>query len=101
MNSTGYIRGYMSKNMSAERFIQVVAEALSKEFEEEVKVNTKLKDEYEILFKDYKASINTELINELKSKSPYAVDKFLLQEFKKQGFTFDENRSQYISYCWL
>jgi hypothetical protein len=29
MNSTGFIRGYMAKNMSAERFILVVAEALA------------------------------------------------------------------------
>jgi hypothetical protein len=101
MNSTGFIRGYMAKNMSAESFIIVVAEALSREFEEEVNTIFISQNEYLILFKEYRVSINTNLIEELKSKSPYGVDKYLLQEFRKQGFSFDEGRSQYIMYCLL
>lgn len=97
MNTTGFLRGYMAKNMSAESFIKVVAEALAREFEEEVNTVSIIENEYEIWF----ASINTELINELKTKSPYAVDKYLLQEFSRQGFRFDESRSQYIKYCLL
>jgi thermostable 8-oxoguanine DNA glycosylase len=101
MNTTGFIRGYMAKNMSAESFIQVVAEALVKEFEEEVNIVFKIENEYVVLFKDYSVSITNDLINDLKEKSPYAVDKHLLQEFRKQGFSFNENRSQYIRYCWI
>ena len=33
-------------------------------------------------------------------KSPYAVDRYILEEFEKQGFNFDRNRSQYIQYCF-
>jgi hypothetical protein len=101
MNTTGFIRGYMAKNMSEESFIIVVAEALSREFEEEVNTIFISQNEYLILFKEYRGSINTNLIEELKSKSPYGVDKFLLQEFRKQCFSFDEDRSQYIMYCLL
>lgn len=101
MNTTGFIRGYMAKNMSAESFIMVVVEALAREFEEEVNTISIKQNKYEILFKDYRVSINIDLIDELKSKSPYAVDKFLLQEFRKQGFSFDEDRSQYVRYCFM
>jgi hypothetical protein len=101
MNSTGFIRGYMAKNMSAEEFIKVSAKALEREFEEEVIAITAEDNEYNISFKDYRVSINTDLINELKSKSPYGVDKYLLQEFRKQGFSFDEDRSQYVRYCFM
>ncbi len=101
MNTTGFIRGYMSKNMNSESFITVVVEALTREFEEEVNSIYINKDEYKICFKAYRVSINTDLINKLKSKSPYAVDKYLLQEFRKQGFSFDEDRSQYVRYCFI
>jgi hypothetical protein len=79
MNTTGFMRGYMAKNMSAEKFIKVSAEALAREFEEEVKVILTAQNEYEILFKDYKAYITVNLIDNLRARFPYAVDKFLLQ----------------------
>lgn len=34
MNTTGFIRGYMSKNMAGEDFIEVVVSALNREFKE-------------------------------------------------------------------
>lgn len=101
MNSSGFIRGYMAKNMNAELFIWVVVEALAREFEEEVNTVALRQKEYEILFKGYRVTIDADLINELKAKSPYGVDRYLLQEFVKQGFSFDEERSQYIKYCLM
>lgn len=35
MNTSGYIRGYMAKNMNAVEFMNVVFNALRREFEEE------------------------------------------------------------------
>ena len=101
MNTTGFIRGYIAKNMTAESFINVIIEALSKEFQVEVKINNISKGVYEIKFNNYRVNLNDNLINELKSKSPYAVDKFLLSELREQGFDFDERRSQYIRYCFV
>jgi hypothetical protein len=101
MNTTGFIRGYMAKNMISESFIMVAAKALAREFEEEVNTISINQNEYEICFKEYRVSINTDLINKLKAKSPYAVDKYLLLEFRKQGFSFDEDRSQYVRYCFM
>lgn len=100
MNTTGFLRGYMAKNMTAERFINVVIEALSKEFQMKVEINNISKGVYEINFSDYRVNLNHNFINELKSKSPYEVDKFLLLELRKQGFDFDERRSQYLRYCF-
>lgn len=42
--------------------------------------------------------MSKELINKLKSS--YSVDRYILEEFIKQGFNFDRNRSQYIQYCY-
>ena len=48
--------------------------------------------------KNYKIIMSNELIEEI--QSPYSVDRYVLEEFRKQGFDFDENRSQYIQYCY-
>lgn len=100
MNTTGFLRGYMAKNMTAQQFIKVAAEAISREFEEQVEVIIVSPEEYEIIFRGYKAEISSALIKELKGKSPYGVDKYLLEEFRKQGLCFNEDRSQYIRYCF-
>lgn len=97
MNTTGFIRGYMAKNMNVEDFINVVTKALSREFEEEVKLE-KVNNIFKIAMKNYHITMSKELINKL--KSPYSVDRYILEEFIKQGFNFDRNRSQYIQYCY-
>lgn len=40
--------------------------------------------------------MNREKINKL--KSPYGVDKYILEAFESRGFKFDRSRSQYIQY---
>lgn len=97
MNTSGIIRGYMAKNMSPEDFIEVVVRALSTEFEEELRL-IGVNNEFEIIMKDYSIIMSKELIDKI--KSPYGVDRYILEEFKKQGFVFDRNRSQYIQYCF-
>lgn len=97
MNTTGFLRGYMSKNMNSERFIEVVREALSREFEEEVKLE-KIDNEFKITMRNYNITMSKELIDRI--KGAYSIDRYILDEFKKQGFEFDKNRSQYIQYCY-
>ncbi|HLR35769.1 MAG TPA: hypothetical protein VK071_10655 [Tissierellales bacterium] len=98
MNTSGVIRGYMSKNMDAEEFIKIVVSALSREFGEKVQLQNINDDEFIITMADYTVTMSKELINEL--KSPYGVDRFILEKFESQGFQFDRNRSQYIQYCF-
>lgn len=100
MNTSGYIRGYMAKNMKAEDFIVVVVTALNREFEEiknGVKLD-KINDDFIVAIDEYILTLRKALIDRL--KSPYGVDKYILEEFEKQGFNFDRNRSQYIQYCF-
>jgi hypothetical protein len=98
MNSSGYIRGYMAKNMKAEKFIEVVANAISREFEKEVKMEKTAGDIFNMTFDDYKVSLRKCVIEEF--QSPYGIDRLVLEALAKQGFIFDRNRSQYIKYCF-
>jgi hypothetical protein len=98
MNTTGMIRGYMSQNMKAEEFIKVVVKALSCEFEKNVKLESINENNFKIALDNFQVTMGVELINKL--KSPYGVDKYILEEFEKQGLKFDRNRSQYIQYCF-
>lgn len=100
MNTTGFIRGYMSKNMAGEDFIEVVVSALNREFKEienGVRLD-KINNEFIVIMDEYSLTLSKELIDKL--KSPYGIDKYILEEFEKQGFNFDRNRSQYIQYCF-
>lgn len=97
MNTSGIQRGYMAKNMKAEEFIKVVVNALSREFGKEVKLEIINENEFEISLDNYKIRMSKELIE--KHKTPYGIDRLILESLRKQGFRFDANRSQYIKYC--
>jgi hypothetical protein len=98
MNTSGVLRGYMSKNMKAEEFIKVVVKALSCEFEKEFELERISCDEFKIALGDFVVIMSKELIN--KRKSSYGIDRFILESFEEQGFIFDKNGSQYIQYCF-
>ena len=98
MNTSGIQRGYMAKNMKAEEFIKVVVNALSMEFEKEVKLEIINDNEFRITFDNYKIKMSKENIE--KHKTPYGLDRYILESLRKQGFRFDVNRSQYIKYCF-
>lgn len=98
MNTSGIQRGYMAKNMKAEEFIKVVVNALSREFGKEVKLEIINDNEFKISLDNYKIKMSKELIE--KHKTPYGIDRLILESFRKQGFRFDVNRSQYIQYCF-
>ena len=57
MNTSGIQRGYMAKNMKAEEFIKVVVNALSMEFEKEVKLEIINDNEFRITFDNYKIKV--------------------------------------------
>ena len=98
MNTTGMLRGYMSKNMKAEEFIKVATKALSCEFEKEFDLESICDDEFKITLDDFVVILNEKLINRL--NKPYGIDRFILESFEEQGITFDRNRSQYVQYCF-
>lgn len=97
MNTTGFIRGYMARSMKDKDFLKFIISTISKEFEKEVRMDI-INDEYLIIMDRYRIKMGKKLISKI--KSPYGIDKYILEEFEKQGFTFDGNRSQYIQYCF-
>lgn len=98
MNTSGVQRGYMAKNMKAEEFIKVVTNAISREFEKEIKLEKINETDFRIIFDNYKIKISKDNIE--KYKTPYGLDRYILESLRKQGFRFDANRSQYIKYCF-
>lgn len=86
------------KYINEKEFIKVVIKALSTEFEKEFRLEIVGRDEFKISLGDYSVIMSKDLIKKL--KSPYGIDRFILEQFEDQGFKFDRNRSQYIQYCF-
>ena len=53
MNTLGLQRGYMAKGMEVEKFLKVIIETLSREFEKEVKVEDIGEDQIRIVIDNY------------------------------------------------
>ncbi len=98
MNTSGRIRGLQAKNNSIGNFIEVVVKAIGQEFDEEINLNKINDNKFIITMLDYEVKISRKLASEL--QSPYGLDRYILEEFRKQDFIFDITRSQYIQYCY-
>lgn len=101
MNSHGFLRGYMAKNMEFDKFIEVVSSAIRREFNYDVEVK-----ESNVLYSirvdnKYEVEASKTLITNLMAKGPYAVDKFIFETIVEKGVLIDKKRSQYIEYCFL
>lgn len=99
MNTTGFIRGYMAKNMENEKFLAHVLECLGKEFDFNITLSLK-EYNYEISIEKYKINLAKEECKSLQDRGAYALDKYILNALKEQGFEFNKERSQYIGYCY-
>ncbi len=91
------IRGYQSRSKDTKGFLKTVIKAIGLEFDEEVKLED-IDNDFIITMKNYKVKITKEQAQEL--KSPYGLDRYIMNEFRKQGFDFEITRSQYIQYCY-
>ena len=99
MNTQGWIRGMMAKNMEAEKFLHHVTECLGREFRMDSQIR-EFEAEYIVKLRAHECIIGLEKASELQQKSPYALDRYLLDQFRGQGFNFEVTRSQYIRYCY-
>ncbi len=100
LNTSGFIRGYLVKGLGIDELIMKICKWLSIEFKEVsggVKYRKK-DEEYVISMNGYTVVLNDKILENIKGN--YAIDKYILDEFQKQGFEFDKNRSQYIKYCY-
>ncbi len=98
MNVTGFIRGYMAKNLNVNEFIERVLNTMSKEFEFNYSIKED-NEEFIITLGEYNLKIVKEEAKKLKEKGPFALDRYILDLMQSNGFDYDINRSQYIEYC--
>lgn len=99
MNTSGWIRGMMSKNMSDYEFFNHVAECITREFEEEA-VPIFTDSFYGISFMGYTFIIERDLVSSLRAKGAYALDRYIYERLEEKGLRIDKERSQYIRYCF-
>lgn len=101
MNSSGWFRTIMAKNYTEEKFLIAVADIIGKEFEQKLSVIEILKDKFLITMNKYSTLISKEHIRKLIGPiGPYRLDRYILNDFQIQGFTFEKTRSQYIRYVF-
>lgn len=99
MNTQGWIRGLIAFNSPIDKFINFVSNTISQEFNFKLKLINQ-HNSYIFYFGSYKIEVPLQELFSLQKKDPYALDKFLLESLKAQGFRFDLHRSQYIEYCY-
>lgn len=99
MNISGWIRGMMSKNMSGYGFFNHVTQCITKEFEEEA-VPIFTDSFYGVRFMDYTVILEKDLVNTLRLKGAFSLDRYIYEGLEKKGFKIDKERSQYIRYCF-
>lgn len=97
MNTSGFIRGLMLAHQTTDAFMEVVVRAIRREFERDVHL-LDIGDGYVITMSEYQIALGKQFVDIIKSH--YGIDRLILEEFERQGFKFDKNRSQYIQYCF-
>lgn len=99
MNTTGFIRGYMAKNMENEKFLIHVLDCLKQEFGFTTNLNID-EDNYKIVIENYEVNLNKEECRKLQERGAYILDRYILEDLEAKEFKFDKERSQYIRYCF-
>lgn len=99
MNTQGWIRGYMAKNMEEEKFLEHLVECLGREFEMESGISRE-EDRYLIKLGAYESQIDAADLCRIQLKGAYCLDAYLLDQLQSKGFEFDKYRSQYIRYAY-
>ncbi len=103
MNSSGWIRGYMSKNYSGEAYLIHVGTCIEnqlKEWDNNYEVNIKKFADYEFVVKKgvryYEMSISEEEVEALKNKGPYALDRKIWSALNERGLPILQGYGNYI-----
>jgi hypothetical protein len=107
MNTTGFIRGYMSKSYKGEDFIIHVATCIEKQLKEwdanyEVSLLKLANYELVVLNKDkvYQVTISEEELNYLQHQSPYSLDHRIWEELRNQGVVLIRGTGNYLEHVF-
>ncbi|MDQ0257052.1 hypothetical protein J2S74_004497 [Evansella vedderi] len=107
MNTTGFIRGLMSKNVSNEDYLKHVTSTVEQQLQEwdpEYKVFVMKLSNYEIIvkkeFQYYQLSLPETELSALQNKSPYSLDKKIWSELVHQGLHLEWGPGNYLEYVF-
>ncbi|PAV27938.1 hypothetical protein CIL05_18875 [Virgibacillus profundi] len=103
MNSSGWVRGYMSKSYSGEDFLIHVGTTIErqlKEWDEGYEVNIMKFRDYVFVVKKgdryYEMKLAEKEVEMLKDKSPYSLDRRIWVELERQVIQFLEGYGNYV-----
>ena len=107
MNSTGFIRGYMAKNMEKEKFLEHVVWVLERqlqEWDDSYQVNIIKRDDFIISVQKNNVTIGVTIcaskLASLQAASPYALDRYLWTELKDKGLQLKVKNGNYLDYVF-
>ncbi|SHF95994.1 hypothetical protein [Ornithinibacillus halophilus] len=107
MNTTGFIRGYMSKNQEGEKYLDHVVGVIEQQLQEidenyEAEV-TKI-EEYKISVRNNNQAIHIKIskpqLLKLQSRSPYSLDKYIWTNLTKNGVEVTNANGNYLDYVF-
>ncbi len=83
MNTTGWVRGLISHNTTTREYIDFITDTLAKEFNSII-ITDEDKENFVIGMGDYHITINKDTAKTLQMKSPYSLDKHILERLREQ-----------------
>ncbi|MCC3359127.1 hypothetical protein [Bacillus sp. REN16] len=108
MNTSGFIRGLMSRNMEGEKFFIHVATFIEQQLQEwdpDFKVFVMMLENYEMFVTGKQESLqltmtDTEIIT-LQQRDPYALDRKIWREMEQEGLQIRRGSGNYLSYVFM
>jgi len=112
LNSTGFVRGMMSKSMETEMYLTHVVETIDRQLEKwdehyEVKLQQDLLDEtsYEVTVHlediTHRVHLDFSTVATLQDKSPYSLDRHIWESLKSKGLVIEQKHGDYLDKCYM
>jgi len=112
VNSTGFVRGMMSKSMETEMYLTHVVKTIRRQLENwderyEVKLQQDLLEEtnYEVNVtledKTYRIHLDYPTVAALQDKSPYSLDRHIWESLKSKGLVIEKTHGDYLDKCYM
>ncbi|MUV38753.1 hypothetical protein JNUCC1_02624 [Lentibacillus sp. JNUCC-1] len=108
MNTTGFIRGYMSKGYDGERFLHHVAGTVQRqlqEWDEAYAVEVIKMHSYVVSVRNRDETINLiiseGLLSSLQDRSPYALDRYIWSALEEGGLEIRDFEGNYLEYVLM
>ena len=112
MNSTGFVRGMMSKSTEPEVYLKHVVNTVGRQLDKwdedyEVSLLQDLLDEtsYDMVVrledKIYQVNLELPLVETLQNKSPYSLDRYIWEGLQGGGLVIEKTHGDYLEKCFM